>query len=205
MKTTSMIIGKTGKLPLRTSLKIKSLLLGLFLSLFTQTGISQSSTFRQTQQQDLILQEDFQAHLDLLLSLPNDSIVNPDHTTSYDIKFSTTHAFDLPSELYDSCYADSTKLICLENVSRRKISRKLDYIDRSDSFSGSTKLNGHSDGGLRYTRFKKLNVEDPKEGYFCTIISFNKGQYLIISERRFEEAPPGKMPPGYDITFFLKQ
>lgn len=155
-------------------------------------------------EKELIIKGEFDDYLKLILPQPNDSILEIDSSNIYKIHFITTHSFNRAWEIYDSCYVDSEKLICTQNIIKSTDSIQLNFIDFNVVDSGLTKINDNSRLNLTFHTYKKHPSERILMGAYSTLVSIKNGKYLIISERRFGPDIRGNMPPGYDITYFIE-
>ena len=141
-------------------------------------------------------------YLSFILRQPKDSILNLDTTKTYKIKFISSHAFEMQFQIFDSCYMDTKKLICIENVSKSKDSIQLNFIDPNVSYLGRTKIDNTLN--LTFTNYKKLNQGGVFTSEHLSVISFYKGRYLILRERVMGPDIRSSMPPGIDRSYFIE-
>jgi hypothetical protein len=176
---------------------------------------SQTQTICKPHVTDTLTQSKFNDYVDLILSSKMDTIIQVGSTSRYRINYVTSHGFNFPQDFHDSLYMDSLHIICISNPKKIQDSIiRLNLLDTDTSYISYTQLWKGKSAVMKVFTFRKLNPNagelDNRSASFIfdaevsRILSFNSGQFLVISETYFEPDIRSSMPPGYIVTLFLE-
>ena len=175
----------------------------------------QTQTMDEPHVSDTLTQTKFYEYLDLILSYKLDTIIQVDSSLNYKINYVASHSVNFSQDFQDSLYVDSLKIVCISNQKKIQDSIiKLNFLETDTSHISYTRLWKDKSEAMKVFTFRKLNPNtgEPYNGsasfYFdaevSRLLSFNSGQYLIISETYFSPDIRGSMPSGNVVTFFLE-
>lgn len=146
----------------------------------------------------------FMRHLDSLLAMPNDTSFALDTAATYRITYLTSCPFN--HTFCHACYLDQNYMVCIKNLRTSKDIMRLNHIDPKMYSTGITTFQSRNE--VEFTCFSHLpknTLDDPYSTHAFNILSFGRGQHLIIHHRISGPDIRGSMPPGVDNTYFLER
>lgn len=151
------------------------------------------------------IDRNFHEFLNRLIQMSPDTLPLPQHPApaGYRLLFQTHHSFSHQFMIFDSCYADSLHMICMENISASgdSFAFPILFVQPEATFRTTVKTPTR----VQIPGFYYWNLENEVNYIrsFQDIMSFGQGKYLILHQRRSGPDIRSSMPPGVDITWFL--